>query len=161
MKSIYFLLLFPLIAAFSTSETPEQSVNRMLNKWHVAASEADFQSYFSYFTGDDAIFMGTDATEKWTISEFKPWAKPYFDRGSAWTFIPENRSVYFNENNTIAWFDEVLSSSHMGECRGTGVLILTDGEWKIAHYNLSVPIPNDLLGDFVEMIANSEDGQDD
>lgn len=161
MKTIYLTLLLPFLVAFTTEETPKESANRILNEWHSAAAEADFDSYFSYFSSDEAIFMGTDATEKWTIGEFKPWAKPYFERGSAWTFNPESRSVYLNEDNTVAWFDEVLSSKHMGECRGTGVMVLIEGDWKIAHYNLTVPIPNDLLVDFVKIIANHQEGQDD
>jgi hypothetical protein len=36
----------------------------------------------------------------------------------------------------------------MGPCRGSGVLVKQDGAWKIAQYNLSVPIPNDLMKDF-------------
>lgn len=161
MKPIFLTLLLPLLLAFTTEETPEQSANRILNEWHHAAAEANFDSYFSYFSGDDAIFMGTDATEKWTVAEFKTWAKPYFDKGTAWTVIPESRSVYFNENNTVAWFDEVLNTPHMGECRGTGILLLKDGEWKIAHYNLTVPIPNDLLKNFVERIHEYENEQHD
>lgn len=33
-----------------------------------------------------------------------------------------------------------------GECRGSGVLLREGGEWRIAQYNLTVPIPNDLMG---------------
>ncbi|MFN9993591.1 MAG: nuclear transport factor 2 family protein, partial [Phycisphaerales bacterium] len=34
-----------------------------------------------------------------------------------------------------------------GECRGSGVLLRLNDEWKIVQYNLTVPIPNDMLAD--------------
>jgi hypothetical protein len=34
----------------------------------------------------DGIFIGTDATERWTVAEFKAYAKPHFDKGRGWTY---------------------------------------------------------------------------
>jgi hypothetical protein len=59
----------------------------------------------------------------------------------------------------VAWFDEVLDSASYGECRGTGVLRREDGVWKIAHYNLTIPIPNDLAKDFVAKIRETKSHQ--
>lgn len=157
MKPFVLALLVPIFFAFSVDETPEESAHRVLNEWHLAAAHANFEKYFGYFSGDDAVFMGTDATEKWTVREFKPWAKPYFDKGEAWTVTPKSRSVYVSEDGAVAWFDEVLHTEHMGECRGTGVLVLQNGDWKIAHYNLTVPIPNLILRDVVQQIKASND----
>lgn len=133
-----------------------QTVDEVLNDWHDAAAQADFDRYFSHFNDDNSIFLGTDATERWTVAEFAPWAKPYFDRGSAWEFIPQERWVYLSEDGNTAWFDETLSSEHMGPCRGSGALVLTEEGWKITHYNLTVPIPNAILSDVVEQISNAE-----
>ena len=36
--------------------------------------------------------------------------------------------------------------------RGTGVLQRIDDTWKLAHYNLTVPIPNALLDGVVEQL---------
>ncbi len=41
----------------------------------------------------------------------------------------------------------------MGACRGSGVLVLSGGAWKIAQYNLSIPIPNDLADGVTKQIA--------
>jgi hypothetical protein len=38
----------------------------------------------------------------------------------------------------------LLDSASYGECRGSGVLRQVGGDWKIAQYNLSIPIPNAL-----------------
>lgn len=133
----------------------EKEVNAMLDNWHEAASQANFEEYFSYFQGDSSIFMGTDATERWTVAEFKPWSKPYFDRGSAWSFDPVERHVYFSNNGNISWFDEVLDTPNLGPARGTGVLIREGEDWKIAHYNLSIPIPNAIVDTVVRQVEQA------
>lgn len=127
-------------------------VDRAVDAWHGAAARADGDSYFGAMT-DDAVFLGTDATERWTKAEFEAAYRSYFDRGKAWTFVPIERHVVFAPSETWAWFDERLDTQNMGECRGSGVVQLHDGEWKIAQYNLTVPIPNALVKDFVTTIA--------
>lgn len=127
-------------------------VQAVMNDWHNAAAEADFDRYFEYFTDSSAIFMGTDATERWTISEFKTYSKPHFDRGKAWNFIPLSRHVNISANGKTAWFDEELSTPNLGPSRGTGVLVLKENKWKIAHYSLTVPIPNSIVDSVVEQI---------
>lgn len=41
---------------------------------------------------------------------------------------------------------------NLGPCRGTGVLVLDGDRWKIAQYNLSVPIPNQVFDDVKKII---------
>ena len=40
---------------------------------HQDAHEGNFETYFNRYTSD-AIFLGTDKTERWTIEEFKAYA---------------------------------------------------------------------------------------
>ena len=47
-------------------------------------------------------------------------------------------------------------NENYGECRGTGVLEKQGEKWRISHYNLTVPVPNDLLGSLVEIIQEYE-----
>lgn len=146
-KPIFYILsLIFSVSSFAQTET----INSVIDTWHKAAEEADFDSYFGLMTSD-AVFVGSDASEVWNYSEFKTFSKPYFDAGKAWTFKPVNRNVYVDENRNIAWFDEVLNSVHMGLCRGSGVLIQNKkGEWKIKHYVLSLAVPNPLVDQFVD-----------
>ncbi|WP_245550438.1 nuclear transport factor 2 family protein [Gracilimonas tropica] len=135
------------------SPAKPDAVNAVLDDWHAAAAEGDFERYFNHFENDSSIFMGTDATERWTIAEFKPWSEPYFkDDGVAWTFSPTFRKVYFSDNGQIAWFDEELDTPNLGPSRGSGVLVKQGEEWKIAHYNLAIPIPNSIVDDVVKQI---------
>ena len=141
-----------LIAFTAFGQTPPQQVGAVLDDWHQAASVADEARYFAHFA-PNGIFMGTDAAEHWTVSEFREWAKPQFKRKSAWSFKPRDRHVDFSSDGKTAWFDEILDTPNLGLCRGSGVLVLLSGTWKIAQYNLSIPIPNALADSVVKQIG--------
>jgi uncharacterized protein (TIGR02246 family) len=149
MPTIALLCLALLTAApeASPAPTPTAAVNAVLDDWHQAAAKADEARYFNHFT-PDAVFLGTDATERWTRDEFRAWARPFFAKGKAWSFTAVSRHVSFSKDGTVAWFDEALATPNMGPARGSGVLVKDGGEWKLAQYNLSLPIPNDLMKEF-------------
>lgn len=128
------------------------AVGAVLDAWHGAAAAADEEKYFSYFT-PDAVFLGTDAAERWTRDEFRKWAHPHFAKGKAWSFRAVERWISFSPDRGAAWFDERLDTPNMGPCRGSGVLVRVGDGWKIAQYNLSIPIPNDLADGIVKQIA--------
>ena len=119
----------------------KKDVDVLLTNWHKAASEANFENYFKAMDSV-SVFIGTDASEVWTKKEFKAFSKPYFDKGKAWDFKTLDRNIYTNSTGNFAWFDELLIT-WMGTCRGSGVLEKTNNTWRIKHYVLSVPIPND------------------
>jgi ketosteroid isomerase-like protein len=146
------------MAPVSLAQSEEDAVSAVLDDIHRLASEADFEGYFNLYTSD-AVFMGTDATERWSIAEFKQYARPAFDRGSGWTYVMTERNVFLSDDGNTAWFDERLENEGFGECRGTGVLVKMDGVWKVSQYNLTVPIPNDLLRDVVAQIRALESEQ--
>lgn len=123
--------------------SPEAQVEKVLNSFHKAASEAKFDEYFSYF-GKDAVFIGTDASERWPVEAFKAYTRPYFAKGKGWTYTPKSRHVDFSPDQKVAWFDEILDSEKYGTSRGTGVLVQEAAQWKILQYHLTFPIPNEL-----------------
>ena len=129
------------------------TIGALLDSWHAAAAAADEEKYFSYFT-PDAVFLGTDATERWTRDEFRKYAHPYFAKGKAWSFKAVSRHVSFAPDMRVAWFDETLETPNLGPSRGSGVAVATSSGWKIAQYNLSIPIPNDLVDDFKKRIED-------
>lgn len=152
------LVITALIAtALPPAAQQDVAVAKVLDDFHDAAAKADEKRYFAHFT-PDAVFMGTDATERWTVDAFKKFAAPHFQKKSAWTFVPKDRYVVLSPRGDVAWFDEVVDSEHMGACRGTGVLRKIDGTWRIAHYNLTLPIPNDLMKAFSSRIRTHLDG---
>ncbi len=111
------------------------TIDSLINTWHHAAAVADEEVFFGSMT-DDGIYIGTDATERWQRDEMATWAKKYFDRESAWEFVPLSRNIKIGPGGRIAWFDELLDT-WMGTCRSTGIVILRDNEWKIIYYHLS------------------------
>lgn len=131
------------------------AINKMLDGWHKAAAEANFKMYFGMMT-EDAIYIGTDPTENWNLKAFQAFAKPFFDRGKAWSFKAIERNVYIDNSGKLAWFDELLNTQ-MKICRGSGVLVKVGNEWKIKHYVLSMTIPNDNTNEVVKIIAPIED----
>ncbi|OJT19779.1 DUF4440 domain-containing protein [Archangium sp. Cb G35] len=149
------LALLTATLATGTPATHTAAVNAVLDDWHKAAAQADEARYFGYFT-PDAVYLGTDGTERWTRDEFRAWAKPYFSKGKAWSFTAVSRHVSFSKDGAVAWFDEALSTPNMGPARGSGVLVKDGSTWKIAQYNLSIPIPNDLMDDFKNRIEAHE-----
>ncbi len=132
-------------------------INERLDQLHALASSADFEAYFDLYA-DGAIFMGTDATERWTLDEFKTYARPGFNQGRGWTYTATSRNIYIAADRRTAWFDELLHNESLGVTRGTGVLIKTDDGWRIVQYNLTIPVPNQLAREFVARIRELSAG---
>jgi len=116
MKAIVFIIytlsistLFVQCKSVSSLSSKEE-VNTVLNAWHKAAAEANFDAYFNIMT-PNSHFIGTD-------------------------------TIFIAPKKELAWFDEHLDTQ-MGICRGSGVLKKVNGQWKIAHYVLSIAVPNE------------------
>jgi hypothetical protein len=125
---------------------PEQFVASTLDSLHDAAAKADEGRYFDLYA-PNAVFLGTDAKERWTLEEFKAFAHPYFANGKAWTYVPikgKRFIVIEGKDHDVAWFDEQLENAKLGVCRGSGVLVKVDGAWKIRQYNLTMLVPNEI-----------------
>ena len=149
------LTLFAALSILSAS--PETDAASVVERMHEAASRADGPEYFAQFT-PDARFVGTDASEHWSLAAFRAYAEPYFARGQGWTYTPRERSLTVApiDCQCIAWFDETLDNASYGQVRGSGVLRLTDEGWKIEQYVLSFAIPNDLAGTVAHTIKGYE-----
>jgi hypothetical protein len=106
---------------------------------------------------EDSVFLGTDATERWTKQQFRDYARPPFAKGKAWSFRSVRRGVSFSKDGRVAWFDEDLATPNLGPSRGSGVLVLDGSTWRIAQYNLSVPIPNGVFGEVKKVIEGAKD----
>lgn len=126
-------------------------IDTLLDAWHQAAAAADSDGFFSKMT-KDGIYLGTDATERWLRDELKAWSRKAFDREVAWLFRPHDREVYFSKDGQTAWFEELLDTPHMGTCRGSGVLTLTDEGWLIRHYDLALMVPNERMKDIQKVL---------
>ncbi len=153
----YFLICSAFVACSSSQapidrEQANEQINAILDAWHQAAAVADEDTFFGSIQ-DDGIYLGTDKSERWEKAVFEEWSSKYFQRDTAWAFTPYDRQVYFADDNHTAWFEELLDT-WMGPCRGSGVLTLKEGDWKIAHYNLAMLIDNDDVQDVLKVIKD-------
>lgn len=152
-KILLFTILFGVsLALFAQNEN--NIIEDLLNQWHQAAANADQQSYFD-FIAEDGIYIGTDATENWIKADFFEWSQSYFENGKAWSFEASERNIYLSDKKNIAWFDEQLVFSG-GMLRGSGVLAKEKNVWKLKHYVLSLPVPNDKFKEVSAVINNEE-----
>jgi ketosteroid isomerase-like protein len=137
------------------SKNDSLAIAQLLDSFNVAAAQANFDAYFNFFT-EDAIFIGTDATERWNKGNFMIWAKPFFLKKKTWNFKAVERHIYLDKTGNMAWFDELLSTQ-MKICRGSGVLEKVGNQWKIKQYVLSMTIPNDQVDEVVKLKTSIED----
>ena len=145
----FFLILGisgPALSEVATSPG-QQAIDRLIDGLHSDAAAARFQSYFARFT-DGAVFLGTDRSERWTLPEFKSYAAPVFAEGRGWTYRVVSRHI--EGAGDTRWFDEVLHNDKLGYCRGTGVVIKSADGWRIAHYALTMLVPNSIAAEVGE-----------
>ena len=151
MNTLRIFLIALFFGGVAHAQSEKEEIKELLNEWHKAAAEADYEDYFSLMA-EESVFIGTDATENWNKQEFMEWSKPYFDRGKAWSFSTLERNIFVGEDEELAWFDELLDTQ-MGICRGSGVVIKENGEWKIKQYVLSIAIPNENVDQITSLKA--------
>lgn len=149
MRVLPILLAAAWLSACATVAQPRLDVDATLDALHERASKADLDGYLALFS-DDAVFLGTDRDEIWPIDVFSAYVAERFATGTGWTYVPTERTVH--RRGDVAWFEERVLNAAYGETRGTGVLVLDNGVWRIAQYNLTLPIPNDLFDDVSERI---------
>src|SRR5437764_7752082 len=78
-----YLAIFLFVIAGCTTTNSKTQIDKMLDDWHDAAAKSDESRYFAHFA-DNAVFLGTDATERWNVPAFRAYAHPYFLQGKGW-----------------------------------------------------------------------------
>lgn len=158
MKRLIVFSLF-CIPFFLIAQTEvEDEINTFIDQWHQDAADVNREAYFGKID-EKGVFIGTDATEIWSKQEFYDWAEPQFTgKGTAWDFKAIERNIYFGENSDYVWFDELLSFGKGRVLRGSGVLVKQKQGWKIMHYVLSLPIPNEKFSEVLKTLENTEQG---
>lgn len=145
----FIVVIFTCLVSFTSMANV--NIDKVLDSFHQAAAQADAKTYLNLLT-ENSIFLGTDASERWTKTEFSAFVLPYFNQGKGWTYRPTERHVSLFNQGQMAFFDELLENDKYGLCRGTGVLVKTAQGWKISQYNLSIPVPNAIALEVVTKI---------
>ena len=138
-------------SGFADDVSSRNAVDAVLDGFHAAAAAGDKERYLGLMTGN-GVFLGTDEWERWPKDpDFTDYVSGRFSDGGGWTYRSVERNVDFSADGDVAWFDEVVFSETNGRFRGTGVLLLQDGEWRIAHYAMSFLIFNENWPEVVEL----------
>ena len=133
------------------------AIGAVIDDFHDAAAHGDKARYLGHMTGD-AVFLGTDEWERWPRRpDFEDYVDGRFRDGRGWTYRSVEREVAVSELGNVAWFDEVVFSEANGRFRGTGVLLLQDGEWKIAHYALSFLVFNENWDEVIDLTRRTRE----
>ncbi|MDH3987987.1 MAG: nuclear transport factor 2 family protein [Gammaproteobacteria bacterium] len=145
-NSVYLLL-----AMSFTASADDAAIAAVIDDFHDAAAHGDNARYLGHMT-DDAVFMGTDEWERWPKQpDFVDYVGGRFKDGIGWTYRSVQRNIRLADAGNIAWFDEVIFSETSGRFRGTGVVVLENGTWKIAHYAMSFLVFNENWEDVIEL----------
>lgn len=128
------------------------AIDAVVDDWHDAAASSDEARYFGHLT-EDAIFLGTDATERWSREELRAYARQPFSEGRGWRMRAVRRDVVVRGD--VAWLDEDLETVNLGPARGSAVLVRgDDGRWRISHYDLAITVPNERFGEVRDLLRS-------
>lgn len=156
MKFIFLIAILSISMNLNAQDLEKTEIEKLLNNWHESAADVDQKAYFD-FIDDDGIYIGTDETEIWTKMDFYEWSKPYFEKGTTWNFSTKSRNIFISNSKKMAWFDELLTSGNY-TLRGSGIMQKIGKTWKLKHYVLSLPVPNEKFKEIIALI-NSNSGE--
>jgi len=78
------------------------------------------------------------------------------NKGRPGIFTGLHHNIYLAPEGNMAGFDELLSTQ-MKICRGSGVVVKQNKEWKLKQYVLSTTVPNSLVDTVTIMKTVEED----
>lgn len=149
-------LFLAALAMADSADDARLAIGRVIDDFHDAAAHGDKARYLGHMT-DDGVFMGTDEWERWPKNpEFTDYVGGRFQNGSGWNYRSVERKIQIAGSGDTAWFDEVVYSETNGRFRGTGVLVLKDGQWKIAHYAMSFLILNENWEEVIDLTRKTQ-----
>lgn len=112
--------------------------------FHRAGREADIDAYIGWLA-EDAIVLGTDASERNPPAALHDMLEPWFSAGKGLDTDPVVVHVSESADGRFAWFDGRFHKPSLCELRGSGLLRHGPDGWKIVHYNVAFALPNDLI----------------
>jgi hypothetical protein len=106
----------------------------------------------------DALFVGTDDTEQWTLGQLE---RALLESTEGWTMRHTEEGFTIRavgDRIDMGTFYEVVVHEKLGTMRGSGTIIKDeDGKWKIAQYVLSFSVPNEVVDEtnLLELLGSS------
>jgi len=143
-----------LLVLAASPEEQRQQASALLAERQRALAAADAKAFFANFS-DNAIIMGTAATERFELDEYRVWSAPMFARGPRHvaTLVEENITVA--DDGKFAWFDQRTHRPGFGELRLSGVLCKLEDHWRIVQLNRGFLVPNEIVATLAEHIQKT------
>jgi len=118
----------------------QASPDAALDALHKAGADANSEA-FEALLAQDVVFLGVDGAARLEGPSARDFFSEHLMQGNAWAYRSIERETRLSTDGSVAWFDETLQHDQLGRGRGTGVLIRSSEGWKLAQYNLIVPLP--------------------
>lgn len=115
--------------------TPDAALDAL----HKAGADANAAA-FEALLAEDVVFLGIGGTGRLEGQAARAYFSEYLAQGNAWEYSSSLRETRVSPDGTVAWFDERLEHGQLGLGRATGVLVRSGEGWKVAQYNLTVPV---------------------
>lgn len=115
--------------------TPDAALDAL----HKAGADANAAA-FEALLAEDVVFLGVGGTGRLEGQAARAYFSEYLAHGNAWAYSSSLRETRVSPDGSVAWFDETLEHGQLGPGRATGVLVRSGEGWKVAQYNLTVPL---------------------
>jgi ketosteroid isomerase-like protein len=115
--------------------TPDAALDA-LHKAGADANAAAFEALLS----EDVVFLGVGGAGRLEGQAARAYFSELMAQGNAWVYSSSLRETRVSDDGSVAWFDETLEHGQLGLGRATGVLVRSGEGWKVAQYNLTVPV---------------------
>lgn len=115
--------------------TPDAALDAL----HQAGADANAAA-FEALLAEDVVFLGVGGTGRLEGQAARAYFSEYLTQGNAWAYSSSLRETRVSADGSVAWFDEMLEHGQLGPGRATGVLVRSGEGWKVAQYNLTVPV---------------------
>lgn len=137
-STLFVLLTISLQAA--TDTLPATTLDAL----HEAGAVADEKGFLLRLT-ENCVFLGMDSDNRLEGPSLRDFIRAQFSSGVAWNYRSSQRDIRFSADGTVAWFHETLQHDQLGRTWGSGVLVRSANDWRVAQYNLGSAIqPTDV-----------------
>jgi len=125
---------------FTMHASAQTTPDAALDTFYQAAAAADAGAVITLLA-PDAVFLGVDGAARLEGQALRDAISADFASGKNGAYRSSGREIRQSSDGSVAWFDEALENDQLGRGRASGVLVRSGGSWKIAQYDLSLPLP--------------------
>jgi len=143
MKILSAICALLFILACNTHTFADSMPANAIDALHRASAKADPEAFLALLT-TDAVLLGVDGNKRLEGQALHSFVHERFSRGETWKYRSQQREIRLSADGVVAWFNEALEHDQLGHGWGSGVLIKTGAGWKVAQYNFSIVVPNNM-----------------